>query len=229
MLSMPTSSFAFLAATILFAGFATSHVAYLDHGSHDSLTNAWVFPDDFDTRFLMINFDCPSAASYMKVTVNSTSLTVGVGIPNITTITDYRPSLWVLAKNLTVPDSYQTDAVREQTGIGGPDPFRPVVPRGFNAVEYPTEGTSRINPFAEDGGEISGFNLLGVRVNLTSPGDVYLVLQPRENRRGRAYVAVGTNETAAAQPGSASDTEMRAWFSETATPRLGERCIPWSA
>ena len=205
-----------------------AHVAYLDHGYHNSLTNAWEFPDDVDTRFLMINFDCPSEASYMKVVTNGTTLGVGVGIPNITAITDYRPSLWVIGKNLTIPDSYQTDAAREQTGIGAGDTFQPVIPRGFTAIEISTEGTSSIHPFAEDGGEISGFNILGSRITLSAPGEVFLVLQPKENRRARAYVAVGTHETAVAQPGSASDIEMRAWFSESATPRIGERCVPWS-
>ncbi|KAL6823622.1 hypothetical protein V8C40DRAFT_248486 [Trichoderma camerunense] len=217
--------FSFLLAS---TGFA--HVPFLDDGSHDSITTAWEFPDPVETRLLMVSFDCPSTTSYSKVLINDTSsyLVVTLGIPNITSLYSYRPSLWAIGKNVSIPSTYETDSL-SQIGIAQSSLFKPAVPRGLNAVEYPTEDTGAFVPFTEAATGMAGFGLLQANITLSGPGTVYFALQPIEHRRGRIFMALGYNETTESEPGSADKLQMQAWFSEESSPRIGQRCISWSA
>lgn len=220
-----------LAAALSFVPLALAHIPHLDDGTHVSIATAWPFPDPVITRVLMLSFDCPSVATYSKVSLNDSSvpLTVGIGIPNITALYDYRPSLWAIGKTVVTPPEYQTDTVRDASGIPNSAAFKPVVPRGFNAVEYPTEGSGIFAGFREESSGISGFGTLSINVTISEPGDVYLVLQPLEHRRGRAFISIGTAETATPEEGSADELQEGAWFAGNTTPRMGMSCVPWSA
>ncbi|UKZ81572.1 hypothetical protein TrVFT333_009344 [Trichoderma virens FT-333] len=182
--------------SFLLVGTGFAHVPFLDDGSHDSITTAWEFPDPVETRLLMVSFDCPSTASYSKVLINDTSLylVVTLGIPNITSLYSYRPSLWAIGKNVSIPSTYETDSL-SQIGLSQSPTFKPSVPRGLNAVEYPTEDTGIFLPFTEAATGMSGFGLLQANITLSGPGTVYFALQPIEHRRGRIFMALGYNET----------------------------------
>lgn len=216
-------------ALLVRTGFA--HVPFLDDGSHDSLTTAWEFPDSVETRLLMVSFDCPSTTTYSKVVINDTAsyLLVTLGIPNITSLYSYRPSLWAIGKNVSIPLTYDTDASLGQMGLTQSPEFKPVVPRGLNAVEYPTVDSGIFLPFTEAATGMSGYGLLQANITLSGPGTVYFALQPIEHRHGRFFMALGYNETTESETGSADKLQMQAWFSEEASPRVGQRCIPWSA
>lgn len=70
--------------------------------------------------------------------------------------------------------------------------------------------------------------LIGANVGLSEPGEVYLVLQPLEHRRARAFVCLGTNEASAAETGSADVSQVVAWFGENTILRIGWSCVLWS-
>jgi hypothetical protein len=215
---------ALIVATLL-ATSASGHVPFMDDGSHTSFATAWSFPDALQTRFLMLSFDCPSVTTWSKVTIQEETpwIAIGVGLPNITSLHDYRPSLWIVGQNITVPATYQAAA-----GLGADLGLLPRVPRGFAAIEFPTEGSPTFVGFAERSSGISGYALLSANVTLTGVGDVYFAVQPLEHRRGRAFISLGSNETAAPMPGSADEITVQAWFSEAASPRVGQACTPWS-
>lgn len=218
----------YLACVPFLLGSTIAHILHLDDGTHTSLATAWEFENDVTTRVFLASFDCPSTAVYAKVDINNTWAVIGVGLPNVTSLYDYRPSLWAIGKTVLSPKDYQTDVARQSMGITTRGSFMPNVPRGFNAVEYPTEGTPLFQPFDEEDSGISGYGLIGANVTLSEPGEVYLVLQPLEHRRARAFISLGTNETAAPETGSASEDEVVAWFGETTIPRTGWTCVPWS-
>ncbi|KAL2417809.1 hypothetical protein ABEF95_005029 [Exophiala dermatitidis] len=207
---------------------ALAHRPHVDDGTHTSIANAWEFPDTTIARVYLTYFDCPSVAVWTKVNITNTTapLTVGVGIPNATAQLDYRPSLWAIGQNLIIPDDYQNDSDRNvgvsQVAKG------PRVPRGYTAIEYPSEGSTVWQPFREEAHDESGYGFLRAKIQVSQPGMVYLVLQPLENRRARAFISMGTDETAAKEAGSPKDVDYLAWFSETSLPRLGEYCEPWS-
>jgi hypothetical protein len=120
-----------------------SHIPYIDDGTHLSAATAWSIPDAINTRVIALSFDCPSVATWSKVNVNDASapLPVGIGIPNITALADYRPSLWAIGKTAVAPEGYQTDNVREEFRIpSNPD---------FKAIEYLTEGSGIFSGFAD--------------------------------------------------------------------------------
>ena len=221
-----------IVAAASFAHLALAHIPHLDDGTHVTIATAWAFPDAVTTRVLMFSFDCPSTATYAKVYLNDSSvpLTVGVGIPNITALYDYRPSLWAIGTTIVSPPGYQTDA--DRTGAGIPSSssvFQPVVPRGLKAVEYPSAASEVFAGFQESSSGISGFGLLSVNVTVSAPGTVYLVMQPLENRRARAFISIGTEETATPEPGSSSELQEQAWFTDGVDPTMGALCAPASA
>lgn len=207
---------------------AQAHRPHLDDGTHGSIASAWEWPDSNIARVYMTYFDCPSEAVWTKINITDASepLLVGVGIPNATTLFDYRPSLWAMGKTLNTPPNYQADSSRNLAASQVAK--APRVPRGFNAVEYPSEGSTVFQPFAENGGGISGVAFLRANVTVSAPGLVYLVLQPLENRRARAWLSMGHDETPANETGRASNVDMNAFFSATSIPRLGSYCEPWS-
>lgn len=213
--------------TSLWLGTALAHRPHLDNGTHTSITTAWTFPDTTITRIWLLTFDCPSEAVYGKVTITDPSvpLTVGMGIPNETALFDYRPSLWAVGKTVVVPDSYKTErAASSSSGLA--ESVQPHIPYNFNAVEFPSEGNNIFKGHGENG-EVIRYDLLLVNITVSAPGDVYLVLQPQENRRARAYITVGTDENHDAEPGSASEVDVNAWYSSTSWPRMGWTCERW--
>ncbi|OAA58125.1 hypothetical protein SPI_07010 [Niveomyces insectorum RCEF 264] len=226
--------FSFL-SLCLFAVGVLGHIPHIDNGSHESLSTAWEFPETNKTRVLLVTFQCPSVVAYSKVTVNDLEedpyLVIGVGIPNVTTVYDFRPSLWVIGANVTTPPGYQTDAEREQAGVpsGASSAFLPEVPRGFNAVEFPTASSDVFFHWAEEGGAVAGVGFIEANITLSGPGDVYFALQPSENRLAKAYIALGKVETAEPEPGSASEVDTEAWFTSVSYPKMGQRCVAWSA
>lgn len=126
------------------------------------------------------------------------------------------------------PEGYQTDSDRCQQGLAiNETGLQPRVPRGFTAVEYPSEGSGIFRGFNESD-LISGYAFLSANITVSAPGDVYVVLQPNEHRRARTWLAIGHNETADPnEVGLASEVDEHAWFSATSTPLLGSACVPW--
>ncbi|KIX00636.1 uncharacterized protein Z518_09701 [Rhinocladiella mackenziei CBS 650.93] len=167
---------------------------------------------------------------YTKITISNISkpVDVSLGIPNATTLYDYRPSLWFIGKSVVAPKGYQTESDRCGQGftinkIG----LQPNVPRGFTAVEYPSEGTDIFRGFSESD-LISGYALLSANITVSAPGDVYVVLQPNEYRRARTWLAIGHDETPDPnEKGLAGEVDEQAWFSPTSTPLPGSACQPW--
>ena len=230
---MATRLASFLYASLLLLA-ATSgvgaHRPHLDNGLHTSVSSAWEWPDTTIARILMTTQDCPSAAVYTKVTITntSTSVAVSLGIPNVTTLYDYRPSLWFMGRTLVTPKGYQTDSDRCQQGLAiNATGFRPRVPRGFTALEYASAGSGVFRGFSESD-LISGYALLSANITVSAPGEVYVVLQPNEHRRARVWLAIGHEETPDPnEPGHAIEVDEHAWFSATSTPLLGSVCPSW--
>ena len=218
-----------LTLSALAAG-AFAHRTHIDDGTHLSIATAWEFPDPLVTRALLISFDCPSVASYSMVMLNeSTSIAIGVGIPNITALHDYKPSLWAIGKNVVTPEGYQTDSDRQSTGIPEDTTFQPNIPRGFNAVEYPSAGNGVFVGFSEGDDGVAGYGILSANVTVSGPGEVYFALQPKDNRKGRAFISMGVNEDHNDEPGSTNELDRNGWFKDGVTPGVGNKCIPWSA
>ncbi|KAL6250157.1 hypothetical protein RBB50_002458 [Rhinocladiella similis] len=209
-----------------------AHRPHLDDGTHVSITNAWEWPDTSIARILMTTQECPSLPVYTKITITNVSapVAVSIGIPNITTLYDYRPSLWFIGKSVIIPETYQTDSDICKHGLlPNATGLQPRVPRGFNAVEYPAEASKLFRGFSESD-LISGYAILGANVTVSAPGEVFVVLQPTEHRRARTWLAIGRDETPDPnEVGRASEVDEHAWFSSTSTPLLGSMCVPWGS
>jgi hypothetical protein len=167
---------------------------------------------------LSLTFDCPQEA---RVHYNDTAkpLAVGVGNLNVTAFYGYCPSLWAIGKTIVTPQTYQAN------GLGAfQSTFQPRTPRGSNEVEYPTEGSEVLAGFAEECTGISGYLTLCLNVAISAPGDVYVALHSIENRRGRAFISLGSDETRANETGLASEVDRGAWFSATSEIKLGKKC-----
>lgn len=195
-----------------------AHVPFLDNGKHISFSTAFTFPDETTARTLNINVECDSVPHYSKVKVqNSTSFHFGMGIPNTTVLYDYRPAVWVIGKNVIVPEAYNTTwTLASQTpGLH--------IPQECHGYRVSTELTDLFIPFGE-GPQVSGVILLSLTVNVTEPGDVYMVVEPTAGRRARIWTAVGRKEVEEDEEGQASEIGVAAWYDEDTYPLLGEYC-----
>ncbi|KAI5284051.1 hypothetical protein KEM54_001621 [Ascosphaera aggregata] len=205
---------------------ASAHIPHFDDGSHTMMSNAWTWPDNKISRYYMMEFDCPSKVTYTKVHINDTStpLAMSMGIPNVTTIQDYRPSVWVIGKNLVKPKEY-TDVDADETAAPLSPIPAPPVPRGFTAVEYPSQGSSYW--WGMEHGGTSFWVFLRWNITVSKPGDVWVAVQPTEHRRARAWLAMGRTERPQMnETGRSTPLELEAFHRPW--PRLGESCKPWT-
>lgn len=187
-----------------------AHIPFLDDGSHISFDSAFSFSDEIVARTLNIDFNCTSPPSYSKVEVrNSTSFHVGVGIPDIPSLYDVKPDLWVIGKSV-VPSEKYTDTISDSQVI---------IPPGYTGYKVKSQDSGLFIKFGEESAHIEGVILLGVTVNVTQSGPVYLVI---ENPwvASRVWLAVGTKEEPnKLEVGEASTAEVEYWYeSDTFSP-----------
>lgn len=196
-----------------------AHIPFLDNGKHTAFSSAFVYTDETIARSLNINVECDGIPHYSKVTVqNMTSFHVGMGIPNVTELYDYRPALWVIGKNVIVPDQYSTSWSDAATTPGIH------IPQECKGYRVSTEVSETFREFGE-GANVSGVILMGLTVNVTNPGDVYLVVEPEIGRRARIWTAVGTKEVEEKENGQATDIEVSSWYDSNTFPLLGTYCM----
>ncbi|SCW01462.1 LAFE_0E00144g1_1 [Lachancea fermentati] len=209
-----TVLFSIISCSILCA----AQLPYMDDGHHTSLPTAFEFKDLNISRYFGINVECSGTPSYQKIYVqNTTSFTFYMGIPNTTVLLDYRPALWIMGANVVVPDEYD--------GAYGDSyyDYDIHVPTEFQGYRISTETTPAWTGFDED--DVSGIVLLATKVNISSPGYVYFVVEPESNRRARIWTCVGKNEVDINEDGMASEIEESAWWNDKTYPLLGERCF----
>lgn len=204
-------SLLFLAATAL------AHIPFMDDGTHISYSSAFEYTDEDTARTLNINFDCPSLPVYTKVEMqNETTFILKYGMTNDTEILDYRPAVWVIGKTVSVPEEWENST-------DGYDAVN--VPVGFNSYRIDTTAEDLIS-IAE--GEGLTFAILGkTSVNVTEPADVFLVVEPTEQRRSRFWLGVGKTELDVEdtdEDGQASDLTLEAFHEPETFPRLGWYC-----
>ena len=213
----------------LLAAIAKAHRPHIDDGTHTSMSNAWTWPDTNYARDYMMNFECPSSAIFTKVYINDTKPhTFDLGVPNITSIYDFRPTLWIVGKTLSIPPEYNKDDVSKHNTASTEVPgFKPYVPQGFTTLEYPSEGSDLWHGGGEASVGISFYTYLSVNVTVEEPGDVWAIVQPTENRRARVFMTLGHNEQRGDEEGESNQLDMKAWHSPTSWPTIGWKCEPW--
>lgn len=197
---------------LFFVNFALGHLPYGDNGLHKSYDDAFVFEDEYTARTLNLQFDCTSEATYSKVVVqNSTSFHAGLGIPNTTSLYSLKPDLYVVGKYLEKSDLYPSVSSKSKIEI----------PEGYTAYEVNTSVSGLFRPFGE--ADISGIILAGLKVNVTQPGDVYLVVPPTDEI-SRVWLSVGTTEIHHSAPGTLTHAQVVEWYDAGDLLDAGEVC-----
>ncbi|KAI5309260.1 hypothetical protein KEM55_003666 [Ascosphaera atra] len=197
-----------------------AHLLHLDDGTHSQMSSAWRWPDPIAMREYMMEFGCPSKTVYTRFRINDTSrpYAMAIGVPDIDTIYDYRPNVWVIGEHLVKPDGYKPDPSADKNPIPPPQ-----VPAGWNAVEYSSMGSDYWYNATHTH---TSFTFMRWNVTVDQPGDVFVAVQPTEHRIARAWLVLGNKHKHMKEKGLIDKDTLHQFYSPW--PRMGKTCEPWS-